>query len=968
MPARRRSLLSAALPTVAAASALAALLGWARPGGAGVEYPVEPPMAPEAFATAICLHGLGSETVLAGTIVDSSGRPLAGVAVTAAGLPPALPQGPACEARGETGADGGFRLAVRRFPVTYEILAVRDGFAPAIATAPGDEPAGGLGPLRIALGRGRDAIGRVTDGAGRPIAGAHVTVRRIRSIGGASGGLGRLGTSGFPDDRLYRARSGADGRFALAHLPLDGRLEIDLRAPGIALPMTGKAIALGGASLEDRPADLGTFVLPAGGQLAGRVADLEGRPIAGATIWLSAAKNLPTEEDDVAFEGAGPAATTEADGRFAVRGAGGLRAVSICAPGHLPAWFLAEETPEPLQIELRPAASLAGRVLDEAGRPVAGAAVAYEPAWTGPAEVESPAGPCGGPSRVTTDADGRFAFRLVPPGRARLRAEAKGFLRTDWQPVVSVASATAAAGAPGAPVELRLARGALLAGRVVTDAGLPSPGALVQVDGERSEGAAASDAQGLIEAAVEPGMHRVSVLAEGRDLTEGTRLAAAVPGPRLEVQVPSPSAADRPTAGRVTGPRGEPVAGARVRYVWGVTLTRADGSFALPGGAHSPFEVSAEGYAVASGPGPEIRLAPEHAIEGRLVGLSPADALAVDVSAQGFPTSVDGMVDARGRYRIGGLTPGRWKVYVLAGGGRRWLPATVEIAPGAKVVRRDLVFPPWKTVEVRGRTLAPDGSPIAGARVEIGPADGSSLVGNLPFFALSDARGGFVAHVPPGAYALAARRGGLAARLPLTARAGAAPQKPLEVRLAPPAGAVLTGRVAGLAQGEVAGIGVVGVARLAHDPAQTGEDGRYSIAGVPPGRHVVEVRIGGPAGWPLWAEVEIPAGAREATLDFTYPPRDRSLAVQILGYDHLAELDVSLTAAWPELSVGLSKNRAFDRTTVPDAAGRVRFDALPAGRYAVEVVHATTGRRLARREIALPMDGELSLDLHRSTD
>ena len=959
MPARRRSLLSAALP------ALAALLGWARPGGAGIEYPVEPPMTPEAFAAAICLHGPGSETVLAGTVSDAEGRPLPGVAVTAAGLPPALPQGPACEARGETGADGGFRLAVRRLPVTYEILAVRDGFAPAIATAPGDEPAGGLGPLRITLSRGRDAAGRVTDGGGRPIAGAHVSVRRIRSIGGASGGLGRLGTSGFPDDRLYSARSGADGHFTLAHLPLDGRLELDLRAPGIALPMTGKAIAL--AAAGDRgilapPADLGTFVLPAGGELAGRVADPEGRPIAGAAVWLSAAKNLPTEEDNAAFESAGPAATTAADGRFAVRGVGGLRAVSVCAPGHLPAWFLAEETPEPLEIELRPAASLAGRVVDEAGRPVAGAAVAYEPAWTGPAEVEPPAGPCGGPSRVTTDADGRFAFPLVPPGRARLRAEAKGFLRTAWQPVVS---ATAAAGAPGAPVELRLSRGALLAGRVSTDAGLPSPGALVQVDGERSEGAAASDAQGLVEAAVEPGMHRVSVLAEGRDLTEGARLAAAVPGPRLEVQVPSPSAADRPTAGRVTGPRGEPVAGARVRYVWGVTLTRADGRFALPGGgAHGPFEVSAEGYAVASGPGPEIRLAPEHAIEGRLVGLAPADALAVDVSAQGFPTSVDGTVDARGRYRIGGLAPGSWKIYVLAGGGRRWLPATVEVTPGAKVVRRDLVFPPWKTVELRGRTLAPDGSPVAGARVEIGPEDGSSLVGNLPFFALSDARGGFVAHVPPGSYALAARRGGLAARLPLTVRAGAA-QKPLAVRLAPPAGAVLTGRVAGLAPGEVA---AVGVTRLAHYPAQTGEDGRYSIVGVPPGRHVVEVRIGSPAGWPLWAEVEIPAGAREATLDFTYPPRDRSLAVQILGYDHLAELDVSLTAAWPELSIGLSKNRAFDRTTVPDAQGRVRFECLPAGRYAVEVVHATTGRSLAQREIVLPMDGELSLDLHRSTD
>ena len=53
---------------------------------------------------------------------------------------------------------------------------------------------------------------------------------------------------------------------------------------------------------------------------------------------------------------------------------------------------------------------------------------------------------------------------------------------------------------------------------------------------------------------------------------------------------------------------------------------------------------------------------------------------------------------------------------------------------------------------------------------------------------------------------------------------------------------------------------------------------------------------------------------------------------------------------------------------MPDARGRIRFEGLPAGRYAVEVVHATTGRRLAQREVAVPLDGELSLDLQHSTD
>lgn len=152
----------------------------------------------------------------------------------------------------------------------------------------------------------------------------------------------------------------------------------------------------------------------------------------------------------------------------------------IEAPGHLPTPLTLEEyvphVGAKFTVPLRPAGVLTGRVVDEEGRPVAGAfAYLLPPDAAGFLSEEQTLG-------ARTNEDGEFRIDPAAPGRNDLGVAAEGFvpaLRTDVE--VAPRETTGAE-------DVVLVRGGAIAGTVTTPSGEPVAGALVRA--YRSEAAA----------------------------------------------------------------------------------------------------------------------------------------------------------------------------------------------------------------------------------------------------------------------------------------------------------------------------------------------------------------------------------------------------------------------------------------------------------------------------------------------
>lgn len=145
------------------------------------------------------------------------------------------------------------------------------------------------------------------------------------------------------------------------------------------------------------------FVLPAAGRIRGTVLDPAGAPVEGA--WVG------DEMDAFAFEFFGPQDhATDASGRFDIEASSTKLRIAALAPG-LAVSPVVELDVRPggsadgVVLRLREPCSVEGRVLDEHGTPLAGAAVT-----------------AGGLERDETDAEGAFDLGRLPPGPTRLTA------------------------------------------------------------------------------------------------------------------------------------------------------------------------------------------------------------------------------------------------------------------------------------------------------------------------------------------------------------------------------------------------------------------------------------------------------------------------------------------------------------------------------------------------------------------
>ncbi|WP_164021186.1 carboxypeptidase regulatory-like domain-containing protein [Pyxidicoccus trucidator] len=333
-----------------------------------------------------------------------------------------------------------------------------------------------------------------------------------------------------------------------------------------------------------------------------RVEDATGKPLTGAQVRLLTGRTgetvlFPTNDQF----------TTGPDGEVRLNAPEGST-VEARHLGHAPARAeLSARVPgRRLVLRLSPETTrasevLAGRVVDEAGTPIASAGVQAEY----PRGQRLPGAEAGDVSEAMTDADGRFLLEHLPPGRYDVYAAILGRMSTTLSNVE----------AGRRDLVLTLARGARLTGRVRDERGAPVASFQLELQLhrgplEREGGAALTvvDPEGRFTVeGLAPGTYTLRVAAHGLapaaptvNVAPGATEAGPVeitlsPGVRLEGQVVKPKG-------------GGPIAGARVQVehgLYGATLatvfdamTDASGHFTVDGLAAGTvsLSVSATGH------------------------------------------------------------------------------------------------------------------------------------------------------------------------------------------------------------------------------------------------------------------------------------------------------------------------------------------------------------------------------------
>ncbi len=437
-----------------------------------------------------------------------------------------------------------------------------------------------------------------------------------------------------------------------------------------------------------------------------------------------------------------------------------------------------------LPIDQTPAAGvLTGRIVrDEDGSPVTVARLVL--ASTDLADPDSE-------DEVVDDPDGRFRWEDPPPGRYHLYVQAEGLA------VHVTRHVRIDPGLMLPPLEIRMRRGMTVRG-VVRDAdtGAPVPGALVVSDTDAPAIMLALDGEQLPEVIVARTLADDEGRFELRDLSRGPpqvlRASASGRGPawaeagpdagELEIRLPLGGAVE----GQVWRGEGEPWEGAGLVasflpmaplarcMAFDVALSDAQGRYRmddLPAqmGVVLLFEdfeaptkmPDMQSMTVRAGASVRVDFGGRPAtlgagvIEGTLTepGGRPAARRMISVMQEGCedPATdwVGAMVADDGRWRVEGLAPGRYEIFlVLDAAGAVTRAGAVELPPNGGA-RLDLVLP---TGALEGRVLRPDGAPLPHALVIV---EGRETSGEWRFVGrnLTDDEGRWRAEaLPPGLY------------------------------------------------------------------------------------------------------------------------------------------------------------------------------------------------------------------------
>ena len=498
-------------------------------------------------------------TTATGRVVDEAGRPAAGAVVEL------VRSNEESLGRAAVMEDGSFSLP-HLPPGHAELRIERPGAAPfrrRQIDVPDalDVPDGGTFDLgRILAPAGATLSGRVTDSGGHPLSGVAVWLR--------AGDGGEWG-------REPATTTGADGAFAVAGLPPNEELEVDLCHEGLLPDLE---------SLPTVPPEPLDLTLRPALRLDGTVVYSDGEPVRDAYLLarpVDETEHIETYRPCATGEKTDP---TDAEGRFTLTPleAGSYElTVSVEGFQRRQPWKTAVVPgPDSLRIVLERGATLTGRVTDPQGQPVPGA-------WM------TANGPESDTVSALTEADGSYRLTGIETGSVLVAVTHQGFEETkqttDIADGETVLDLVLLPKAPDAAAEeegnAEDKTEAVLTGHI---RGLePTELAWAQIAVAHAPGAdfanqgtVAEDGTYRIES-LRPGDWNIRVRAGDRKVTGTVHLDKGQSEATLDLDLPAVT----PITGRAVWETGEPAAGAQISFQKGfdfsATMTRHDGTFEI---------------------------------------------------------------------------------------------------------------------------------------------------------------------------------------------------------------------------------------------------------------------------------------------------------------------------------------------------------------------------------------------------
>jgi len=904
-----------------------------------------------------------------GAVQDASGKPAAGVVVTAE------------EVAAQTDAQGNFRMAgvsagTHRLQALWkEDYAARKD---SVRVRKGEEAEASL---RLRLGSAISGT-VIEEGTRKPLAGARVSAY-------ASTGFG-----GFARRRAERAaRTDPRGRFRLSGLS-PARYAVQAASEGYL------SAQIGGVNASGQSGPAVNVALRKAASIAGKVTDEKGQPVAGATVRITREMGMrrmlrgAVSNPGSMLGGAG--VLTAADGSFRMRGLEPERNLSLeasrsgYATAHKPGVTLkAGDAMKDVALVLRRGLEARGKVVDAQQQPVAGAeirAIHREDGMAGGARVQMRMmGMDRDKPDVFTGRDGAFALKGLEEGQYTLAVVKEGFARKTV-PSVEVKST----GENVWPV-VTLAAGSPIGGLVKDSAGGPISGAQVfAIDigsgGRPQNGTSDADGKFRLDGFTADRPILLNVSAQGyatlqknvtppaADVAIVLKSAGTVRG-RVEDADTKKPITDF-TVGR-TGPRG----GGPMQIMIGrgggdQAFQSEDGSFELTEVPPGKWTVrgSAAGYRSAEASGLEVgegetkegvvlQLKRGGGVAGRV--LDPRGTAVANASVTWHPSESEGGAmgaamgrmmgggaggsttsDADGRFQFDGLPDSH---VTVTASHSDYLETTRDIDPAKESVV-DLTL--GTGASIAGTVAGKDGrTGLPGALVQLNEeGGGTGNFGGGGDSVRTDGAGNFLfEHLTAGRFKLiaAGNTGKSAAKDVVVADN----QQLTGVLVEMATGTLVHGTVSGLPAGQLGGVRIFASARDYSDNAVTDDSGAYSLHDVPSGAIRLQATTSFLSGRTTAKTIEVAEGAADLQADMPFQGISR-LAGRVTRSDRpISGLFVSAFPDPPRATSGRSSGQTDDN-------GSYALEGLDDGNYQVSL----NGQGVSYRRV-IAVSGDTSGDI-----